>query len=570
MYAMKNFQTLSLTNVVGIGQFLGMRRLFEHLDAQIHQKNHKDTLFILSQAAIRLHKLLTENDKSLYDADLELIKTDGYCKEEFVVKILELKKQNPRFVLFHKQAFQLIYHLMIYDIDFLESNLEPFELNRFTPVAPYEAFSLVGVFLLANEILSYLKAQYPPAPGESAEIRDFYSRCAIDPAGAVGRSGLFYDRQYFNEELKKRFGLSVQDLRQMAFDHFVHILSKDPAIFDLSVSFKLPIEKHEALRKVVNLLSVRYRSKSVRFSELIKRLAIDLALGSEIRGKPLIEANGLYYCLCPELLGSPLADLPHHVILTDMLSKGEKRTKPLRDAKGEAFHAYMTAFSIRELGENACKAISTKKDGEFGDLIIDLGSGGKLMVELKVADPRDSEKKGNIADVIKRFLLPLERSKGNRRNPGPLQVMESAISYRKKYNFTGAMYTAVIYYGWFPEVTDFDRAYAQSIKATKGCLLYEENEANAPTILMNAFTWELILSAVKQSATQAMPSTTVLHSILNALRPHAGFPSRSSSIIEEYFRENKKKFSVAPVFRDQIHALAAECRDAIIRYQTNK
>ena len=83
---------------------------------------------------------------------------------------------------------------------------------------------------------------------------------------------------------------------------------------------------------------------------------------------------------------------------------------------------------------------------------------------------------------------------------------------------------------------------------------------NIPTILWNAFTWELMLCAVKQSASPDRPAPTVLREMLEVLKLLANQPSKSSQVIEDYFREKGLKFSVAPLFSDEIHKLAEECK----------
>ncbi len=507
---MDNFQIVTLSQLLGKKESLGTRRLFEHLDAQLQYKNRRQAISLLAQIAIRLHKLLTEKNMSLYDADRELLLTPGYSQGPVLQKILELKKKNSLFVLFNKQAFKLIYHLLLLDIDYgdRESDVLP-------PVEPYDKFSPVGIFLIANETLHDLQKNRRVTEEESSAIRDFYSRCLVDPAGAVGRSGLFYDRTYFNQELQKRVGVSVQDVRLIAFEHFVHVLSKDPAVFDLATSFKLPKEMHPALEAISSLLTVRYKSQKIKFSELIEQLDLDLSLEKKIRGKPLLEVDGISYCLCPELLSSPLADFPYHLILNDMKSKGEQNNiNGLRDERGKAFQGYITVLSERILGKDICHRPYFKKDGEFGDHLIDLAPEDKLIIEWKVADPPESAKAGNIKEIIKRFLLPPKRKGSGREHPGPLQVVDAAMDYRKKHSYKGQIHTAVGYYGWFPEVATFDDAYVQEIKTAETCLEYEKEQMNIPTILWNAFTWELMLSAVKQSASVDRPAPTVLREML--------------------------------------------------------
>lgn len=550
---MENFQALTWSQI--FGHSLGIKRLFEHLDAQLHPKDLQQTIKLLAQAAIRLYKLLTKKEMSLYDADWELLTTPGYSQGPLLQQILELKKQNNLLVLFNRQAFQLIYYLAIHDVDYSHDSQE----SDLPPIAQYTMCSLVGMFLAANEILLHLKKNRRLTSEESAEIRDFYSSCLIDPAGAIGRSGLFYDRPYFNNELQKRIGVSVRDVQCIVFTHFTHIMTKDPAVFDFTSSFKWPEISKPSLQTISNVLSLRYKSKKIEFSELMDQLDCDLALKKMIRGKPLLELDGWCYCLCPELLGSPLADLPYHLIWTDMQSKKEK-VKPLRDARGEAFHEYIVTISEMILGKDICNRAYLKKDGEFGDLLIDLPE-GKLMVEWKVADPLDTAKSGNIAEIIKRFILPPERKgSGNRKNPGPLQVMDAAMDYRKTYDFKDVMYTAVGYYGRFPEVDIFDELYNQSIKSAETCCEYEKNNVNVATMLWNSFSWELMLSAIKQSASPDKLAADVLHSMLKALKPHASQPSQSSKVIEEYLKKNGLKLSVAPIFMNEILGLAEECR----------
>jgi hypothetical protein len=448
---------------------------------------------------------------------------------------------------------------LLLDIDYGDR-----ELDVLPPVEPYDKFSPVGIFLIANETLHDLQKNRRATAEESIEIRDFYSRCLVDPAGAVGRSGLFYDRTYFNQELQKRLGVSVQDIRLIAFNHFVHVLNKDPAVFDSAISFKLSTEMRPALEAISSLLTTRYKSQKIKFSDLIEQLDLDLSLEKKIRGKPLLEVDGASYCLCPELLSSPLADLPYHLIWSDMKSKGEKdNINVLRDERGKAFQEYITALSERVLGKDICHRPYLKKSGEFGDQLIDLATEEKLIIEWKVAEPLDFAKGGNIKEIIKRFLLPPKRKRDGREHPGPLQVMDAAMDYRRKHNYKGQMYTATGYYGWFPEVAVFDDAYSQEIKTAEACLEYEKEQMNIPTILWNAFTWELMLSAVKQSTSQDKPALTVLREILEALQPYADQPSKSSQVIEDYFRKKGLKFTVAPLFSNEIHKLAEECKSKL-------
>ena len=114
----------------------------------------------------------------------------------------------------------------------------------------------MGIFLIANETLLDLQKNRHGTAEESIDIRDFYSRCLVDPAGAVVDQDLFYDTPYFNQELKKRVGVSVaQGGLRIAFDHFVHVLSKDPAVFDL---------RHPSQRKCVLLLK-QFRLTGISF-----------------------------------------------------------------------------------------------------------------------------------------------------------------------------------------------------------------------------------------------------------------------------------------------------------------
>lgn len=534
-----------------------MKRLFQHLDAQINQDDYKNSLIILCQSSIRLYKSLTQKNQNLYEADLELIETIGYCPEPLRTEILRLKKHNTQFVLFNQKAFYLIYYLLIHDIDFQLNDNAVSDQTHLTKVEPYSSFSLVGVFLIANEILSRVETISDTSSEESASICDFYSRCLVDPAGAIGRSGLFYNNTYFDEQIKNRYDLSVDELRHMNFALFAHVLSKDPAIIDPFSSFKVLQEKQATIRKVLDLLSTSNKNKPISFSRLISDLPINLNLREHIRGKPFIEAGGLYFCVCPELLGGVLADLPHHLIFTDMRLKEEK-TKPLHDQRGLAFQTYLKTLS-KDVLRDICREEIRKKHGEFGDLVINLGPEEILMIEIKSADPQESVKKGNVAETVKRFLLPPERKNSGKKTPGPLQVMERAMDYREKFGFRGKIHTAVISYGWFPEVPIFDQLFTQCIKTHEICLKYESDKANFPMILLNSFTWELMLSGIEQLKSQSVLPQSALSSMLESLKPSAISPSQSSDIIENYIASHELKFSVAPLFKSHIQDLAEEC-----------
>ena len=84
---MKNFQIVTLSQLLGKKESLGTRRLFEHLDAQLQYKNRRQAINLLAQIAIRLHKLLTEKNMSLYDADRELLLTPGYSQGPVLQRI---------------------------------------------------------------------------------------------------------------------------------------------------------------------------------------------------------------------------------------------------------------------------------------------------------------------------------------------------------------------------------------------------------------------------------------------------------------------------------------------------
>ena len=91
---MENFQLLTLSYILGHEQSIGIRRLFEHLDAQLQPKYLNSTIKLLAQAAVRLHKLQIEKVVSLYDADWELLTTPGYSQGLDLQNLLNLKKQN--------------------------------------------------------------------------------------------------------------------------------------------------------------------------------------------------------------------------------------------------------------------------------------------------------------------------------------------------------------------------------------------------------------------------------------------------------------------------------------------
>jgi hypothetical protein len=539
-------------------------RLFQHLIDQLYQSNSKNTLLILAQAGSRFHKTI---HKSGWEAaDKELINT--YCSGSSKEQVLIFKELNPDFVLFTPMTFRLIHHLLIHNVDCSSKTTQPNHTGSNIEKSidyTYDQFSLVGVCLIANQILEYVDHSEMQLPISAREIRNYYLRCLTDPTSAISRARM-YDSPYFSNKLESIYEISAKDLIDAIFDFFVHISSKDPAIIDPDLSFNsfLEQEKTAIAQDVLHILSQKYLGIPIPLNKLIETLCDDLYLDRYCRGKPFIQVEDRHYCFRPDLIDNALADLPFHLIFTKLIAE-KSDTNDLKDQRGLAYQNYLCSVTRSILGEESCKNINLKKSGEYGDLIIEISSEKVLMLEVKLADPQESLKKGDVEEMKKRFLIPQKRKRGGKEVPGPLQLMQRAMEYRTKFNYTGIIHTAVISYGWFPEIDIFDDLYIDLIKKNEICTRYDADKNNSPLILMNGFTWELILSSIKQKTDPAANKLNELDAILDTLKIQANSPSKTSSTVEMYIKSQGLRFSVYPLFEKTITDRADISRKSLKR-----
>ncbi len=544
---MKLFRRINLSHIQPPLSFMKFDRLFQHLIDQLYQPNSKNTILILAQAGNRFHKTMHKN--SWEDADKELINT--YCSGSSREQVLKFKELNPDFVLFTPMTFRLIHHLLVHNVDCSSKTTQSDHASPNIDKSidyTYDKFSLVGVCLIANQILEHVDSSVMQLPIASREIRNYYLRCLTDPISAISRARM-YDCPYFSNKLESMYDISAKELIDAVFDFFVHVTSKDPAIINADLSFNsfLETEKTEVAQDVLHILSQKYLGIPIPLNKLIENLCDDLYLDRYCRGKPFIQVEEQYYCFRPDLIDNTLADLPFHLIFTKLLSE-KSDTNKLKDERGVAYQNYLCSVTRSILGEGNCKNINLKKSGEYGDLIIEISHQKVLILEVKLADPQESLRKGDVEEMKKRFLIPQKRNRGGKEVPGPLQLMQRAVEYRNIFNYTGIIQTAVIFYGWFPEIGIFDDLYIDLVKKNEICTQYEAEKNNSPLILMNGFTWELILSYIKQKADLGAIKLYELDSIIDALKIQANFPSTTSSSVETYIKSQGLHFSVYPLF----------------------
>lgn len=566
---MKSFKRINILHVQPTLISMTQERLFQHLLDQF--TNSKNTFHILSQASIRFHKEMHKN--GIEHAENQLLK--DYCSSSFQKQMIEFKEKNPDFILFTPMTFRVIHHLLIHKINGLMKLNKPnsavnYIENSGSTLEKINYLSLPGVCLFANRIIDYIEESLRKFEPSTREIRTFYFRCLTDPVSALSRATM-YENDYFNNKLKAIHGISPKELTDALFGYFSHVSSQDPAIINADQSFNnfLEIEKKEISQNVLDLLSQKHLSVPITLNELINSLCDDLYLDRLGRGKPFIQVNQLYYCLRPDLLDNALGDLPYHLIFTDLLTKNKSKSKDteinlLKSRRGEAYQEYLFGITQSLLGKEICSNKIYKKSGEFGDMIIELSPKKLLIIEIKLADPQDSLKKGDIEELKKRFLIPQKRERNLNNTPGPLQLMHRACEYRKKIDFKGTIQTIMIYYGWFPELDIFDDLYSNLITNNETCIYYDSVENNSPLILMNGFTWELILSSIKQKfQNEGEDKITTMNSIVDFICKDAKFPSKTSENIQKYINLHNLRFSLYPLFGQKIEERANATRDKL-------
>ncbi|NGX51915.1 MAG: hypothetical protein KR126chlam5_00204 [Candidatus Anoxychlamydiales bacterium] len=505
--------------------------LIKHLLNQLHLTEHKNILYQISKCAIRFHKI-----KNIQEANDELIKT--YCKGKYQQQILEFIKNNPNHLLFlDNKAFRLIHLLLIYKIDNLEQGTyssDKISTNK---------FSLVGSFLIANHILEYVNVIMKQKPICSSKIMEYYSRIKTDPLSAIDKASM-YENTFWNDNFQRLFKMSIEEFNNALFETYIHLIAKEPMILDTKKPFKsLPDHLGE---RVLNLLSQNCASKPYQMDQIKNTLCENLYLDIQVRGKPLIKVKDRAYCFRPDQMENAISELPFHLVFTEC-----KETNDLKDKKGQAFQDYVFKVTKPIFPDKSCHKINTKKGGEYGDIIIDISPEKKIIIELKNALVQDSLKKGSIEELKKRFLTPLRRKKGKgKESPGPLQVIQRALDYKKNFNFEGVIQPIIIYGECYPEFECFDNLYNKHIKQNKICKDYDCNPKNNPLILMNNSTWELILSAIKQQKREK--TLFVLNAILASLSSDANYPSKTYVNVKKYIENNKLRLSLKSLFSNKL------------------
>jgi hypothetical protein len=161
-------------------------------------------------------------------------------------------------------------------------------------------------------------------------------------------------------------------------------------------------------------------------------------------------------------------------------------------------------------------------------------------------------------------LIPQKRNRILNDTPGPLQLMHRASEYRKKFDFKGTIQTIMIYHGWFPELDIFDDLYAKLIKSNDTCVHYDSIQSNSPLILMNGFSWELILSSIEQKfKNESAGRIITLNCIVDFIRKDANLPSKTSTNIEKYINLHNLRFSLYPLFSQKIEERANATREKL-------
>lgn len=548
-----NFTRISLGLILGL-PYLPVddlvNTLLDHLD-----DIDETTIKFVSQAGTRMHKEFDTNN--LIEKDNELLKC--YCPVPLIGTILEFKKNNPNSVLFEHAGFRLLQHLIVHRIHRSRKNITPMivgqrvycrngplwlPLDKLDKTSQQGRINLVGAFLLINEILDQVTSKFSCKPDQDFTIRSYYFRRLTDPAGAIGRALDLYDTNYFNTQIYERFGLTVPDLLYKTFMAFAHIHNNDPAIFCPYRSLKKSDRQtQDQMKNIFELMSLELRSVPKDIGQVVGDISDDLYLDVICRGKPFIKVNDLYYCIRPSLINDSLANLPFHLLLTQMKRNNEpsKQRNILFIERGNAFEVYMREKSKNILGNGICSEVVDTNDEQFGDFIIEVAPGIKLIIECKGLYESDDVKKGRTKAVVKKFILPPPGSNSTK-HPGPLQVMRRASAYRHESSFTGKIYTAVIYYGSFPETESFDQLFYSHTSKKDDFLNYSKDQQNRPTFLFSSFEWELILSLIAQKR-----SLAEILNIIDGLSP-----SKISEALKSYISTHKLRFSVAPIFDEEI------------------
>jgi len=411
------------------------------------------------------------------------------------------------------------------------------------------------LFLYANTLIAYLEAD-PPVAGitsYSEKAKLFYSRQSIDRVAAIGRAKM-YEYGDFPDNLGA-IGIETEEYFKAISSLCFHV-EKEPFIqLEFPKSIKtLPTASQKIITKYAPLLSIKMQSVNWDLATLESKLPELYFTDALCRETPLLQIEDRYYCLQPRFLWTSLADLPYYLLLKSHQKKAanirQKAIQTLGAKWGEAFQTNFKKLGSRAFGPEKCKGYNCQNlHPEFnlteynpiGDFFVDEDR-FRVIAECKGKQPTLQTRLGNREEARSRFI--------NIGSEGVPQLTRDAKVYRKETGYTGNIYIALAFRGPIPATTDFDNDLQSYLNASPDYQEYITSPNNKPLIYLDAFSAELLFSAIRQGLEK--------ESILDKL---SGLPpSQVSKVIVTEITQKNLKNSLKPLYEEETQKFLCKAR----------
>jgi hypothetical protein len=520
--------------------------------------------FLMILPAQSLAQTLAEIGNILHEEswdDADRILREKYCSLDVCRSIFPSNDANNTHVLFNRNAIWIVNTLLTFNIeiksrDHLNFRIFSIQNKIHKPITSLfhlnNPLPITEIFLLANQLIIHLEREMPEfKDGQLAGTPLYYSKHRVreDALTAIGKAKNLYNTEYFNKTLLTSLGVSVSQLSEYLFLLFSLVKAHKPAKIESDFSFrkiKQDIDKKNAA-KLLDLLSIDVRGTDATLSQISKILREDFIQDFRCRGKPFLKINKRYLCVRHDLLISTLGNFPYHYLLNSLPE--EKKTELFKEF-GRAFEkGYMPDISKAILGSILGKYTYTKKPyrgGNPGDLYLSITDQSKFIGEIKSSRENDSVKLGSKQEIVDKFI----HLKGSKEK-GIMQAINDAVKLRNDL-FSGEIFTGIIFYS-FPQTTEFDELVRKEIEDTEKYQNYLKNGKNFPSIWLNVFNYELILSAIQQGAS--------LHDLLKRIAGSS--PSKTGYEIVSFMKELNLEISISRLYHKEIEFLKNRCKEML-------
>lgn len=508
-----------------------------------------------------LLQVLGEIGCELYDKELDKaneILLKKYASGNFIEKVSPLKKSDgTEDFFFTPHAMKILNTLLVFNcthrmiLNFQNfTKINGLHIPLSTSSENAQNLPIIDLFLLTNQLVADVQNNSSNSKDEFlADVALYYSQIFEDTNASIGRAQLLYNNSYFNQMLAKEFGISILELSEYLFVLFAHVNTHRPAKIDPGSTFN-KIKNNDQktkITKILNHLSLNVQSKLTKYSLITSSLRNDYIQDKVTRGKPFLKIKERHICIRPDLLTSAFGNFPYFYLLNS-LNHNQKNN--LFNEFGKAFEKYIEIIAERSLGDKSITH-AHKNSNESSDRHIIINEESRAIIEIKSSRENDNTMLGSLKDLKDKFI----HLKGTKKNPkGVLQLIKDIEKYRNESGFNGKIFPIIIFYGNFPETSDFDELVENEINKQIEYQIHLQNNNNYPTIWLSCTTAELFFCLTKQE-----PSCLEETLIRLASKP----PSKVKNEILKLIAEKKLSSSLSILFRKELEQLLEKSKEMI-------